>query len=755
MPITILDSRGGFVTARMKQSPLVLLESDADTVEDIPEAVRSTADCLNTRSLSGLRYRTLPRGADGIVTWLAGDSILSGSVATIRHELRMSGQCTYVPVHIPFLEELPFVVIQPRWFGSAHKENYWNLSFRIQSTGTASPLLMEALAENREPWAQLSLGVLAERARAGSGVETLVNLWERAKQLPHAFAALVLRNLAVLMLRHGETAKAERFLEAGMQMYPGYAEIFYLAALHAITQQRAAQAFPLLEQSRSHTGGGFLGSGGESSYRADWLTGRLAVRVGDQRTAFESFFRGIKSDPVFLPALEELLKLRVSRRLIEARRWEFLRAARMEPKFTERIFDYLLLHRAVEAAQHLAQNIPMNEAIRARLEERLVGTSSVRTNPVTVSTKAVVNIVGPFFEHTSLARINRTIAEALLKRDDLDTVLEPSTPCAVLPRMFGGGDQLHSAFFAASQQPLLTIRHQWPPDFRPAAGGKLAAIVPWEYGAVPQVWVAQIQKHVHELWVPSRFVRNVFVRGSVASERIHVIPNGVDTEVFSAEGPTFRPTGSRDFIFLFVGGAIRRKGVDLLLEAFKAAFDVRDDVSFLLAVSGAGGAYQHNSFAAQIQLAANDARGPHVQIITNTMDDATLASLYRGCDVFVLPYRGEGFGMPLVEAMACGKPVITTACGPSQDFASEQIAYLVSAREEAVTEEPPPLGKLTGPFTWFQPDFSELVRTLRYVYEHREEAAQRGRLAAKHVREHFSWPHITRMYLERVNFLTS
>ena len=137
------------------------------------------------------------------------------------------------------------------------------------------------------------------------------------------------------------------------------------------------------------------------------------------------------------------------------------------------------------------------------------------------------------------------------------------------------------------------------------------------------------------------------------------------------------------------------------------------------------------------------------------MDDATLASLYRGCDVFVLPYRGEGFGMPLVEAMACGKPVITTACGPSQDFASEQIAYLVSAREEAVTEEPPPLGKLTGPFSWFQPDFSELVRTLRYVYEHREEAAQRGRLAAKHVREHFSWPHITRMYLERVNFLTS
>jgi hypothetical protein len=64
-----------------------------------------------------------------------------------------------------------------------------------------------------------------------------------------------------------------------------------------------------------------------------------------------------------------------------------------------------------------------------------------------------------------------------------------------------------------------------------------------------------------------------------------------------------------------------------------------------------------------------------------------------------------------------------------------------------------PLGELTGAFTWFEPDFAELVRTLRHVYEHREEAAQRGLLAAKHVRQHFGWPHVTQIYMDRVGLL--
>jgi glycosyltransferase involved in cell wall biosynthesis len=77
----------------------------------------------------------------------------------------------------------------------------------------------------------------------------------------------------------------------------------------------------------------------------------------------------------------------------------------------------------------------------------------------------------------------------------------------------------------------------------------------------------------------------------------------------------------------------------------------------------------------------------------------------------------------------------------------------VAAHEEEVPEEPPPLGPLTGKFTWFEPNFAELVRTLRHVYENRDEAAQRGRAASRYVCQEFSWARVTSLYAERIRGL--
>ncbi len=85
-------------------------------------------------------------------------------------------------------------------------------------------------------------------------------------------------------------------------------------------------------------------------------------------------------------------------------------------------------------------------------------------------------------------------------------------------------------------------------------------------------WVREINQNVDELWVPSEFVRGVFITGGVSPRKLRVIPYGVDDEVFRPEGSRWRPEGSRGFAFLFVGGVIERKGLDLLAEAYEAAF---------------------------------------------------------------------------------------------------------------------------------------------------------------------------------------
>jgi glycosyltransferase involved in cell wall biosynthesis len=367
--------------------------------------------------------------------------------------------------------------------------------------------------------------------------------------------------------------------------------------------------------------------------------------------------------------------------------------------------------------------------------------------------KPGIILSGPFLEHSSIGRINRELGASLIRSPQLDACLEPTAPFLLPPQMMTGSDLLQPRFLRHPEYLDLTVRHQWPPDFRRPPRGKLAVILPWEYGAAPRVWIDQIRQNVDELWVPSRFVHDVFVRSGLPRDRIQVIPNAVDLGVFTPEGPRLRPLGCRNFMFLFVGGAIRRKGVDVLLEAYGQAFDPGDDVTLVFNVLECAGMYQHNTLSQSVQAMAADPGSPHAQVLTQSFDDATLASVYRACDAFVLPYRAEGFGMPLIEAMACGKPVITTARGPSADFCSPKTAYLISAREQEVDEAPPPLGELSGAFTWFEPDIGELARTLRYLYEHREEAFQRGRLAAKIIARDYNWARITQLYLERIRSL--
>src|SRR5204862_8049639 len=127
---------------------------------------------------------------------------------------------------------------------------------------------------------------------------------------------------------------------------------------------------------------------------------------------------------------------------------------------------------------------------------------------------------------------------------------------------------------------------------------------------------------------------------------------------------------------LFVGGVIPRKGVDVLLDAYATAFAGRDDVTLIVKDFGAASVYR-SADRGPIREWVDENRLPRLVHIDDELSDEEMAALYRACDVLVHPYRGEGFGMPVLEAMACGLPVIVTGGGPTDEFCPEDAGWRI------------------------------------------------------------------------------
>jgi glycosyltransferase involved in cell wall biosynthesis len=295
------------------------------------------------------------------------------------------------------------------------------------------------------------------------------------------------------------------------------------------------------------------------------------------------------------------------------------------------------------------------------------------------------------------------------------------------------------------------ISHSWPHDFSPVTQGPAVIVVPWEYGSPPVEWVRDARAKADRVWVPSEYVRERFVDAGMPAGIVEVVPNGFDPARFSADGPAMELPTRASCVFLFVGGTIWRKGVDLLLAAWEEAFGPDDDVALVIKDFGTGSWYRGQTSQSLVhEYAARSGVAPIVYL-DREIPAREIASLYRAADVLVAPYRGEGFCLPALEAMACGVPVIHTATGPTAEFVPDSAGWPLSAAQLALPETVA-LPELAGEGHVQQVDHAELVAALRQAAQDADGRAAKGR-AAVAAAGNYTWAAVAKYARESLDTL--
>lgn len=171
----------------------------------------------------------------------------------------------------------------------------------------------------------------------------------------------------------------------------------------------------------------------------------------------------------------------------------------------------------------------------------------------------------------------------------------------------------------------------------------------WLHRRIVDVKKAEIALADHVLTV-SELARAGYVEAGVHASRVHAVALGADTRLFHPGEQAKARDFSGPCTFLFAGATIHRKGIDVLLEAFRTLQEKLPGRARLVVVGPRGDSH-----------ALLERPGIGDVVVRPAVAQSGLADLYRSADCFVLPSRHDSFGMAVLEAMACGLPAIVSA----------------------------------------------------------------------------------------------
>ena len=189
-----------------------------------------------------------------------------------------------------------------------------------------------------------------------------------------------------------------------------------------------------------------------------------------------------------------------------------------------------------------------------------------------------------------------------------------------------------------------------------------------------------------------------------------------------------------DFVFLSVGAMSGNKGTDLLLRAF--AEIRRRYRNTRLILKGVDGLYNSRSLLLKAlrTLSVKDQKLilDNMTYIGNSLSNKAMATLYQIADIYVSPYRAEEFNIPVLEAAACGIPIVCTRGGPTDDFVTDEFARRIDSRSIKIDVDGQDAIRL-------EPDLENLITRMISAIEDPSWCENAGEAGPSHVKAHYTW----------------
>ncbi len=257
----------------------------------------------------------------------------------------------------------------------------------------------------------------------------------------------------------------------------------------------------------------------------------------------------------------------------------------------------------------------------------------------------------------------------------------------------------------------------------------------FESTRIPATLLNVYQKY--ELWIPSAWGYATAITNGIDPNNVRIVQEGVDPHTFH---PYNRPK-STDFRFLLIGKYETRKSINETIEAFSAEFGNVENVHLIIKSDFFKDSdIKHQQLLDKI----SDTGSKNIHLYWGHADLESIAQLYRSSSVFVFPTKAEGWGLPIIEAAACGLPIITTEYSAQTEFLSDIssstlfVDYKIQPIEcEDYCNFYPAVDGNYG--SWAVPEVDSIRQCLRQAYDKYEALSNKALINSDKIRAKWSW----------------